>query len=390
MSITIERRWLIIGGIALGVLLVGGVFLYIDWFGIGGPQSTGEIAAPELVASDIEDVVYRVEPSLSEVRYAVDELFVGNPMNTAVGVTNTVAGDVLINTADSSSISVGTIVINIELFESDSGLRDARIRQEFLESTTYPEAVFVPTEIIDFPEDAAIGVPSEFQMRGDLTIKETTAEEVWDVTATLNGDVLTGTASTVVLMSTYAVGPISIAGFVETADEVALTFDFVAISTEADVDTVLADLSAAEVEDTAVVAAEVTEANDAEAVETDTTTDLAEMSAAAQEVTLDSAPSVTLSATPDLQSGVNVQVTLENFVLTPEQIGQTNEDGTGHAYLFVDGERYTRVVTEWIHLDNLSPGTHQLTVALAQNDGSLLAYEGDVVLSDLNFTSQQE
>lgn len=387
--ISIDRRWLVMGGIALGVLLIGGVFLYIDWFGIGGPQSTGEIAAPELIADEVEDVVYRIEPTLSEVRYAVDEIFAGNPVSTAVGVTNTVAGDVLINTADPSRISVGTLVINIELFESNSGLRDARIRQDFLESSTYPEATFVPTEIIDFPDSAATGVPSTFQMRGDLTIKETTAEEVWDVTATLDGDVLTGTASTVVLMSTYDVGPISIAGFVETSDEVALTFDFVAISTEADVENVLADLSAAEVVGTEVVAAEVAEANTA-ASETDTTTDLAEMSAAAQEVALAAAPSITLSATTDRLSGMNVQVTLENFVLAPEQMGQANENGVGHAYLFIDGERYMRVVTEWIHLDDLAPGTRQLTVALAQNDGSLLAYEGDIVLSALNLTSQQE
>lgn len=52
------------------------------------------------------------------------------------------------------------------------------------------------------PDGELVGVPSTFQMRGDLTTKKMTAEEVWDVTATLDGDVLTGTASTVVLMST--------------------------------------------------------------------------------------------------------------------------------------------------------------------------------------------
>lgn len=167
----------------------------------------------------------------------------------------------------------------------------------------------------------------------------------------------------------------------------ALIFDFVAISTEADVESVLAELSEVEGADTEVV---VVEANEAVAAsEADTITDLEEMSAAAQEVALDTAPSVTLSVTPDPLSGVNVQVTFENFVLAPEQIGQANENGAGHAYLFVDGQRSTRVVTEWIHLDDLASGTQQLTVALAQNDGSLLAYEGDIVLSDLNFPSQQ-
>ncbi len=380
-----QRKWLIAGAVVIGVLLIAGVIVFIDWFGVSGPQSTGEIDAPELVADDVEDVVYRIDSTLSEVRYAVDEIFVGNPVSTAVGVTNVIAGDVLINTADPSKISVGTIVINIELFASDSGLRDARIRQDFLESTTYPEATFIPTEILVFPDTVVVGMPTTFQMRGDLTIKETTAEVMWDVTATLDGDVLSGQASTIVLMSTFDVGPINIAGFVETSDEVDLTFDFVAISTEADAESVRADLSVAEAEDTATETD--TDAGDAEDTsETDTTTDLEDMTAIAQDVMLDVAPSVILNATPDRASGVNVQVTLENFVFAPDQLGQANEDGTGHVYLFVDGKRYTRILTKWIHIDDLSPGTYQLTVALAQNDGTLLAYEGDVVLSSNELT----
>ncbi len=71
-----------------------------------------------------------------------------------------------------------------------------------------------------------------FDIIGDLTIKETTQTVTWAATVTLDGDKLTGTASTTILMSDYAVVPISIAGLVETADEMMLTFEFVALIVE--------------------------------------------------------------------------------------------------------------------------------------------------------------
>lgn len=396
---TKQRTLFIMGAMVIVMAIVGGLWLYNDWFGFGGITSSGDTVAPELTASDRQEIVYRIDPNQSEVRYTVQEIFAGSPVSTAIGTTNSIAGDVLINTANFAQSQVGTIVINIEHFESDSGLRDARIRQDFLESSAYPEAIFVPMELINFPIEPVMGEPYSFQMRGNLTIKETTAEAVWDVTATLNGDVLTGQASTVVLMSTFDVGPISIASFVETSDDVQLNFDFVAISIEADESFVIADSSETE----AVVEADnESEANEAivkssdetqisqtsPAIERDaleTTSDLAQMINDAQVVSLDAKPQVRVTATLDSVSGVNLRVELLNFVIAPEQAGQANLAGEGHAYLFVDGERYTRIVSEWLYINDLDLGEHLLTVALANNDGTLIRYDNDVVLSELPF-----
>jgi polyisoprenoid-binding protein YceI len=213
--------------IAVALLVGVGVLIYADWFGFDEPNVSAAIA-PTLVA-EVQQRVYRIDPARSVVRYTVEEIFVGQGGNTAVGTTNTIAGDILIDPTHYANSQVGTIVINIEQFTSDSGLRDRRIRREYLESSTYPEAVFVPRDLMDFPATITEGGETAFRMTGDLTIKATTAPVTWDVTAVLNGDTLTGTASTTILMSDYGVGPIDIAGLLETSDDVLLEFDFVAL-----------------------------------------------------------------------------------------------------------------------------------------------------------------
>ena len=72
------------------------------------------------------------------------------------------------------------------------------------------------------------GQPISFTMTGDLTVKETTKPVTFEVTATLQAGVLTGTATTTILLSDFAVGPIEIAGMLGTEDEAKLTLAFVA------------------------------------------------------------------------------------------------------------------------------------------------------------------
>ncbi|MEO0595153.1 MAG: YceI family protein [Chloroflexota bacterium] len=223
-------------GAGIVLLLLASLFLYESWFGFGGIQS-GDATAPTLEADVSEQIVYRIDTTQSSVQYEVNEIFAGRDVSTAIGTTTQLAGDILLDTGDYANSQVGTIVINVEQFTSNSDLRDRRIRQEFLESESYPEATFVTTELVDFPEAINEGESYSFRMLGELTIKETTQSEQWDVTATLSDDRLAGTATITILMSDYDVGPIEIIGLVETSDEVLLTFDFVAIRVSNRMDT---------------------------------------------------------------------------------------------------------------------------------------------------------
>jgi hypothetical protein len=53
-----------------------------------------------------------------------------------------------------------------------------------------------------------------------MTIKGQTRTEIWNVSASFDKDHIEGVAETVILMSDYGVGPVNIAGFVESSDDV--------------------------------------------------------------------------------------------------------------------------------------------------------------------------
>jgi polyisoprenoid-binding protein YceI len=86
----------------------------------------------------------------------------------------------------------------------------------------------VPTKIEGLPESGEEGVDYPLTITGDLTIKEVTKEVTFEAVIRLEGDTLTGTATTTILMSDFGVGPISILGILNTEDEVVLTLDFIA------------------------------------------------------------------------------------------------------------------------------------------------------------------
>jgi polyisoprenoid-binding protein YceI len=125
-------------------------------------------------------------------------------------------------------VVLGPVAVDISQFQSDSSRRDNKIRSDFLESAQYPIATFTPLEIEGIPAEYTNGDPVNIMIAGDLTIKETTQPVTFEVSAQLDGEILTGEATTMILMSDFGVGPISILGMLETEDEVLLDFSFVA------------------------------------------------------------------------------------------------------------------------------------------------------------------
>ena len=143
----------------------------------------------------------------------------------AVGTTTVVAGDIKINIVDPTLSELGEIVVNVEMFESDSNLRDKRIRHDYLESTHWPFARFVPTSIEGLDAVFADGSSYEVSITGELTVKETTLVQTFDGTVTVGPDQLAASMSATVLSSGYDVGPINIARLTHTSDEVELVFE---------------------------------------------------------------------------------------------------------------------------------------------------------------------
>lgn len=175
-------------------------------------------------------LLYRLDPARSEARYQADErLLKTNTFGSPIGRTSAVDGYLVIDRENPAASRVCQMVVNISQLKSDSDERDRTLRLRFLESNRYPHVVFTPQEILDFPDDPRAGEPIAFRLRGDLTLKGITAPITWNVSLTFSEEEIVGTADTVMLMSTYGIGPIHIAGFVETSDDVSLTLDFVAV-----------------------------------------------------------------------------------------------------------------------------------------------------------------
>lgn len=174
-------------------------------------------------------VEYQIDPSESSVSYEVGETFFNenNRFSVAVGVTHGITGSVQLDLLNPQNTTLSTITVDISQFESDSGRRDNTIRDRFLESSRFPIATFVPTQITGLPGQYNAGEMLAFQVTGDLTVRETTHPTTFDVQASLNEGILAGQASTTVLMSEYGVGPIQ-TGVLGTEDEVKIIFYFVA------------------------------------------------------------------------------------------------------------------------------------------------------------------
>ena len=90
--------------------------------------------------------------------------------------------------------------------------------------------------------------------------------------------------------------------------------------------------------------------------------------------------SVDFEAEPDPTGGVNLEIMTEGFEFTPENVNGENEDGEGHAHLYIDGEKWGRLYGEWFHLTGLDEGEHEIMVTLNANDHSdLVDEDGEMI-----------
>jgi len=172
---------------------------------------------------------YIIDPSESEASYEVGEVFLeDNRFFTAIGVTSGVNGKIYLDLSNPLASLVSPIDVDISQFTSDSQRRDNKIRSDFLESSAYPIATFAPKQIDGLPETYNEGEMLTLQISGDLTIKEVTKSVTFEVTGMVQDGIMSGEASTIILMSDFGVGPISILGILETEDEVKINFSFAA------------------------------------------------------------------------------------------------------------------------------------------------------------------
>lgn len=188
-------------------------------------------AAEESTSAAAATRTFQIVPEQSSMQYFVEEEFFGQavPFVTAIGKTSALNGSVALRIEGNTvQIESGAFEADISTLTSDRPRRDQAIRDRWLQSSRYPIATFVAGEALNMPAGAEYGQDVAFQVSGDMTIREVTNPLTWDMTASIDGDKLAGTATTFFYMKDYGFDPPDIAGILRVTDGVTVTVDFVA------------------------------------------------------------------------------------------------------------------------------------------------------------------
>jgi polyisoprenoid-binding protein YceI len=146
--------------------------------------------------------LFRIVSTASEARFSVVETF---PAGTAVGRTNQIAGDILVDFDTPSNSQLGVIRINLRTLHTDSEERNQSIRCCILLSAYegYEFTDFVPTSMVGLPNQVFMGEPITFQVVGDLKLRDTIKPVTFDVTLTVVANALRGKAKTIIKRSDF-------------------------------------------------------------------------------------------------------------------------------------------------------------------------------------------
>ncbi|MEO0802195.1 MAG: hypothetical protein AAFY57_07975 [Cyanobacteria bacterium J06642_2] len=90
-------------------------------------------------------------------------------------------------------------------------------------------------------------------------------------------------------------------------------------------------------------------------------------------------PEVELIVNEDAVRGWNVETKLTNFSYAPADVNETSLQNEGHAHLYVNGEKITRLYGSWYYLEELPAGSNEVKVTLNANDHKDLTLDGEII-----------
>ena len=104
------------------------------------------------------------------------------------------------------------------------------------------------------------------------------------------------------------------------------------------------------------------------------------------DVPAENAPKVSMMLMPDVMEGYNLQVTVDNFAFDPEGASLRDVPGQGHAHVYINGEKLSRLYGEWMHIASLPLGEVKVEVTLNSNDHRPLAIDGTPISASTELT----
>jgi hypothetical protein len=91
------------------------------------------------------------------------------------------------------------------------------------------------------------------------------------------------------------------------------------------------------------------------------------------------APTLAITLHQDTMSGLNLEIQTTNFTFSPETVNQANIPNAGHAHVYANGKKLSRVYGNWFHITGLPSGEHLIKVELNANSHGVIQVDGQPV-----------
>jgi polyisoprenoid-binding protein YceI len=201
---------------------------------------TEESAVPEeetAVTEPTESRTFVVVTEESEARYIVNEEFFADALEklgiaagktVVIGRTSGVSGEIQVNLGTPVSVESATFTVDMTGLATDQNRRDRWLRNNAIETSIFPTATFTAVSVDGLPETYTEGETVNFQLTGDLTVRDVTKPVTFDVTAVINGDTLTGTATLNLQMTDFNVTPPDFANTLTVQNDFTIEVDITA------------------------------------------------------------------------------------------------------------------------------------------------------------------
>lgn len=187
-----------------------------------------EETAAESAASPGVGQTFVIVAEESEARYIIDEELLGRP-KTVVGTTTAISGELTVDPANPAASFIGPIQIEAGTFATDSNRRDGAVRRFVLQTGQYQFITFTATEYVGLPDAAAIGDEIQFEVTGDLTVRDITRPAMFIVTMqVVSESELRGSAATIIVRDDYELRIPDVPSVANVGEEFIVEIDFVA------------------------------------------------------------------------------------------------------------------------------------------------------------------
>lgn len=181
---------------------------------------------------------FTIVPEESSAAYLVDEEFFEDALSKlgiaagqvdVVGITPNVNGQIQFD-LETGNLGESIITADLSALTTDQNQRDRWLQENGSgpQFSRFPQATFTAESAEGLPASITEGETVNFTLNGLLTVRETTAPVSFDVTAVINGDTLTGTAETRLLLTDLGITPPNFARTLSVADEFGIRVELTA------------------------------------------------------------------------------------------------------------------------------------------------------------------